>query len=478
MDSITLAAALIYVVVFWTVSWRFPAVALALVFGLAPFQNDLSGGVAGIKFSASEVHLVLSLPLVAMVLLRGDKQLRSWPFLWACCAYFGVCLLSGLVVWRGNKALVSLFQMALFFFVLPPVFSTLARRPQDMIPALWTLLGVATFCAMILLITRSQYILGIHKNGMGGSLGCALLVAIEMWFYYRNRASWHQWAVTAMMVFIAGGLLFTVSRGAWIGAVWGIIFIAAMRRQFALLGRVCLLLVPVLVVCWMALPQNIRDYAFDFDPERGNIEARYNNRDIALDYFRNSPVLGAGVGLRKQVDATQIMLFTLAETGVVGLVTLAWVFVAYFALIWRTQQRLARSELAYSLVMIGGALMLSRLGQSMVDHFWARGPTMMGWAAGGMATSVFLYGPKGSYTGRLRRARALLALHLVEMARRRKRGQSVPALSALELQRANEALALVVEGRHEGRHEARAPGTRAKTARDPLRELAEQASGL
>ena len=461
MDAVFLAGLLIYVVGFWAISSRYPAVALALIFGLAPFQNDLGAGIGGVKLSISDVHLVLSLPILILALLRGDRPLRPWPFLWTCVAYFAVCVASGFVTWRGGAALDSLFQMTLFFFVMIPVFSIVARRPEDLRPALWTLLGVSAFLATIVLITRSQYILGIHKNGIGGSLGCAFLVAFEMWFHYRDKKSWHKNMVLGLMVLIAAGLVVTVSRGAWIGAVAGMFFITAMRRQFSLLGRLTIVMVPVLVLGWMLLPPETRDYAFDFNPERGNIEARVNNQDEAMTIFKEHPILGAGVGVRKVYDATQLVLFTLAETGILGLITLTLAFASFFVMVWRTQQRLARSEFAYSLLAIGGALMLARIGHGMVDHYWARGPTMMGWAAAGMATGVYLYGPKSSYAMRVQRARALLAVHLIEMLRRGKRGENAPTLSPTELQIANESLALVAtqggETAAHGRARPRAP---------------------
>lgn len=443
MDNVFLVAALSYALIFWAVGWRFPAVALALVFGAAPFQNDLGGGFAGVKFSFSEINLVLSLPLLAGLLLRGERQVKLWPFFWPSALYFAVCIASLFVMWRGNAALTSMLQMMLFMFVLIPVFSVLARRPEDLRLALWGLLCVAAFMALVLLIQRSQYVLGIHKNGLGGSLGCAFLVAFELWFHYRTKASWHRWAVSVLLLIIAAGLLFTLSRGAWLGTLSGVFLIVVMRRQFVLLGRMALLLLPVLAVAWQLLPAESRDYATDFDAKRGNIKARYINQDIAIGEWQKSPILGNGVGIRKQRDATQLVLFTLAESGVLGLAAFTAIFVTFFAMVWKTQQRLSRDEMAYSLLAIGGALMVARLGQGMVDHYWARGPTMMGWAAAGMATGAFLYGPKHSYSHRLQRARALLALHLIEMRRRRRHGLATPTLSSEELQRANEALSLV-----------------------------------
>ena len=114
MDPVFLAGALIYVLVFWAIAWRYPSVPLAFVFGLAPFQNDLSGGVAGVKFSLSEIHLVLALPILVAMLIRGEKRLRSWPYLMACLVYFAVCLASGFVEWRGGAAITSIFRWRCF----------------------------------------------------------------------------------------------------------------------------------------------------------------------------------------------------------------------------------------------------------------------------------------------------------------------------------------------------------------------------
>ncbi len=449
MDNIFLVAATCYALLFWAIGWRAPGVALALIFGAAPFANDLAGGIAGVKFSLAEVHLVLTLPILVLTLLQGERPLQFWPFLWPCALYFAVCIASGFVEWRGNAALTSAFQMVLFMFVLIPVFSVLARRPEDLLPALWALLGISVIIALNLIATRSNYVLGLHKNGVGGSLGCAFLVAFELWFHFRDRAGWPKFVALTSLAIIAVGLLLSLSRGGWMGTLLGVFLIAAMRRQFALMGRIALLLIPLMALGWQMLPEESRSYATSFDASRGNISQRYLNQDFAMQAFQGNPLLGGGLGIRKQYDATQIVLFTLAETGILGLLSLTGVFVAFFAMIWKTQQRLGRDDMAFSVLAIGGALMLARVGQGMVDHYWARGPTMMGWAAAGMAVGVFLYAPQGSHSHRLGRARALLALHLLEM-RRRGQGtkgqiglQSAPPMSKAELERAREALALV-----------------------------------
>ena len=51
-----------YVLIFWYVAWKYPVVAMMLVFSIAPFQNDLSRG--GAKFSPTEFHIALLLPMM------------------------------------------------------------------------------------------------------------------------------------------------------------------------------------------------------------------------------------------------------------------------------------------------------------------------------------------------------------------------------------------------------------------------------
>lgn len=470
MDNVFLLGALLYALVFWGVSWKHPGVALALVFGSAPFQNDLSGG-GGVRFSFAEINLVLALPLFLAMLVVGERRAKIWPLFWPCVLFSLACVASSLVEWRAHSAPTSYVQMFLFFFVVVPVFSTLARRADDLKLALWALLGVASFLALASLVQRSPAgVLGINKNGLGGSLSCALIVALELWFHYRELPTRHKFVLVGMMGAISLGLLLSLSRGGWVAAASGIVLVTGMRRQFVLLGRVALLMVPLIAVGWNLLPPESRNYATSFSSDRGNIKQRYINRDNTLAQWRKNLVFGAGMGLRKEMDATNFVFMALAETGILGLLTFLGLFVALYAMIARAQKNTPRSDFGYSLLAIGGALMLSRLTQGMVDHYWARGPTMMAWASAGMATGALWFEPTSAFSTRLGRARALLALHLVETRRRTRKGLAPPTLSRTELSAAMQALN-VVKTEH-----AQAPRS-SRPARDPLSDLAEEVRG-
>lgn len=443
MDAGLLIVALIYAISFWTISWKHPPVALALIFAPAPFQNDLSAGIGAVHFSFSEINLVLTLPLFITMLVMGRRRARVWPLFWVSAAYTLACIASALVKWHGSNALSSFVQLFLFLFVIVPIFAKMGERPSDLKPALWGMIGVGVFFSLAELVYRSHYVFGIHKNGVGGSLACCLIVAVEMWFHYRDKPSRHKFLLIGAMGVISMGLLLTLSRGGWLAAMSGIMVVTALRRQFGLLLRAGLVMIPLIAVAWSLVPQESREYATGFGSDRGNIKARYINSDMALAAWKTNFWFGDGLGLRKELDATNLVVFTLGETGVVGLVTFAAMFVAFFAWLWRSRALLPREGFAFSLMAIGGGLMMSRLLQGMVDHYWARGPTMMAWAAAGMASGALWYAPEGA-RDRLQRARALLSVHLLESLRRTRNGdQSLPKLTQSELAAAQSALAVM-----------------------------------
>ncbi|BCM90899.1 hypothetical protein IAD21_02762 [Abditibacteriota bacterium] len=470
MDIAVLIVALIYAIGFWTISWKYPPLALALIFAPAPFQNDLSAGVGAVRFSFSEINLVLAIPLFLAMLVVGARKGRLWPMFWPSVIYTLACVASALVRWHGGTATSSFAQMVLFLFVVVPVFALLARRPDDLKLALWGMLGVAAFFSVVELVQRSQYILGIHKNGVGGSLACALIVAVELWFHYSEKPTRHKTVLLVLMGLISMGLLLTLSRGGWLAAIGGITIIAALRRQFALMGRAALVMIPMLAIAWSLVPPDLRDYATSVSSTRGNIKQRYLNNDAALKAWQKNIWFGDGMGLRKEIDATNFVLFTLAETGIVGLITFVGMFVAFFNSLWHARSRLARDDFAFSLLCIGGGLMMSRLMQGMVDHYWARGPTMMAWAGAGMAMGALWFKTQIA-TDQLQRARALLSLHLLESLRRgRSATSTLPTLTRAELEAAQNALALVKNGKNASSHRLREP----RGENDALAELAKR----
>ena len=142
----------------------------------------------------------------------------------------------------------------------------------------------------------------------------------------------------------------------------------------------------LIAVGWRFLPAESREYATGFNRENENIRLRFQSIDFAREAFESDPVLGVGVGLRKEYDATNILWLTLAESGVPGLVAWLLMHAALARMVWRTQRHLARDDALFSLAALGAALVLGKLVHGLVDHYWSRGDIMFAWASAGMAT--------------------------------------------------------------------------------------------
>ena len=383
--SLLIPVALLYVTGFCLVAYYYPGAALALIFALAPFQNDLSGG-GGAKFSIAEINLMLTLPALYVRCLVQKLRLHVGPIFVPVLLYFTVCLYSSAMHWLGSVALISLIQMFLYFVVVVCVFCVFITDPRQYWPGFYGLVGVGVFLSVAGMATDFWFI-GLNKNGIADSLAISFIVATEL-ILSAGSARARRWLLAALGM-IALGLLFSLSRGAWLGTICGVTLIFTLRRRLRLLLKITLCLLPLIAAFWFTLPQSSRDYALGFGTDHYNIKLRYQSVDIAQSYFNQSPVFGMGVGLRKNYDATNLLLMTLAETGVLGVAALLLIHVAFFGMIWKAQKRIARTEALFTLLCLGGALVLDKFVHGMVDQYWSRGAIMAAWAGAGMATHAF-----------------------------------------------------------------------------------------
>ena len=368
----------IYAAVFWAIALRWPNVALALVFASAPIQNDLSGG-GPVKFSIAEINLLLLVP----IFLFQRRRFGGGLVLGATVGYFLVGLACTLPHWRATS-FVSLVQIAMYLIIAVGLFGAIPRTLDDYWPSLVGFMLAAVVIALAATISHSGYVLGLHKNNAADSIAAGLLIALELMLHVKDK--WRKRAFLLAVFILAVGLINTLSRGAWLGAITGTLVIFALRRQFSLIFKVGVVGAALIAVCWSLLPQGSKDYATDLDKDAGNLKPRYESRDFALSEFGSSPLIGVGIGLRKEFDATNFVFLTLAETGVVGVVAFLTMEGILGVVMWRAQSRIPRESFAFSLVVLACALAVGKLSHSMVDHYWVRGTLLSSWAALGMGT--------------------------------------------------------------------------------------------
>ncbi len=385
--AMPLAGAL-FILLFIAIAYVQPEAALMVVLASAPFPYDISPGFLPVNFSISELSLILCAAVLAIKQMQGDRPLRFGPMLRPVAVYLLICVLSGIISYHERATVKSIVQMIVYFVAAVGVFASMVDSKHRLMPALYALLGVGCFQA-VLTIMGMTYSIGIHKNAAGASLAGIFVVAFELWFQARNPR--HRLLLTPVLLLIGAGLLMSLSRGAWVGAFLGCAGIMMLRRQVATLGKLLIMGIPVILVCWSFLPPSAQDYAFTFKAAGHNsITHRYENAAEFWAHFTANPLIGSGTGIRKLVDATNVILSTLAETGVLGLAAFVWIFVAFGRMVWWAHKRVPRNDPLFSLLAIGTGLMLCRLGHGMFDHYWSRGALTVAWCAAGMATLAYL----------------------------------------------------------------------------------------
>ena len=377
--------ALIYAPLFLLVASRRPLWALISIFALAPLQFNVGGG--GLSFSMAEVNLLLTSVVWVLRLRQSRYGLSLGPLTQPILSYLLVCALGAMVAWRGAGAVASFVQMILYIVVTVLLFATLVPVEQlrlvyySLIPVavIWSFIGIGT----------KFFFMALGKNAFGGTLAPAFLVALDLWLakgYLRRpwNKDWERHLVFVAMMIIAAGLGMSLSRGAWIGTIGGIFMITMMRRASVRMAKMALLFLPLFVALWNSLPDRDQAYAFGFGTNRPNIRARYRSIELAQTKFLDNPVLGSGVGLRKNYDATNVVWSTLAETGILGLLSFAWIYVVFYRLCWRSRRLLPSSDPRFSLLSLGCALMTCKILHGMVDQYWGRGSITLAWGAAGM----------------------------------------------------------------------------------------------
>jgi hypothetical protein len=379
----------IYALVFSAIAWSRPAFALLMTIAACPFQNELVSG-SPVLFSIAELNLALTLPIIV---IRNDfirRRIKMGPVFIPVCIYLSVCLLSLIGGTDGGFAsgIISMLQMMIYMIAAVAAFAAFAPSRHDYKLCLIGLLCVDLFLSACVISKGSGYVLGIHKNGVGGSLATGMIICLEMWLSAKGQA---RRLLLASMVVITSALILSLSRGAWCGAAVGVGYILWMRSHSALLLRAAVVLPLLITIIWLALPESARRRALDFDSgdKFGSVYARYVNIATARSYFWKNPVMGSGVGLRKGFDSTNQLWEALAETGVVGLAALICVHLSVLRLVHSMFRYVPRVGTERTVLIICGALYLSRLGHGMFDHYWSRGPLMATWASVGMAIRIY-----------------------------------------------------------------------------------------
>jgi O-antigen ligase len=384
-----LYAGILYVPIFLFLAATKPKYALFLIFAAAPFAWDVGGGP--VKMAVSELSLAMALPFLVVRGLRLRPRRFKNPLWIPIGAYFVVCLISTALGAGWGGTLSSLLQMVVYLVICVYVFSCCIADASEMNVVFYGLLLSGAVLVILEIATRSPYVLGLHKNLVGTELMYATIIAFELWMAKTAQRQKRGWD-SILLALLVAGLVLSVSRGAWMGTAVGMLIILLLRRQTKLAVRSLLIVAPIIAIAWYMLPAQTKEYATDFDTDSrfSSAATRIVSIEYAYGIFKSSPILGVGVGLRKQYDATNVVMSTLAETGVLGLITFAAIFGTLFWMAWKAQRKIGRDDPNFSLMAAGTAVVLGKLLHGCVDHYWSRGIIPV-WAGAGLVVFAYNY---------------------------------------------------------------------------------------
>ena len=374
------ALALVYCSLFMLLVWTRPQIALTGIIAVTPFVQDLGGGLP-IKFSLAEVHLLLAFVVYVVkgVLTRSIRFLG--PLSIPVTIYLAVIAWTSLRSGLEQEDIKALVQTFVTCGVTVAVFANMVLDAESMVRSFIWLPILCLPIAVVEIVTGSFNVFGLHKNSIGGALAAGIIILANLW-YSRVDFLGKRYLMWLLLV-LGGGLLISLSRGAWIGAIVGLTVSGLLWRRITLVLRTLMVAVPVLVVLWLLLPSEKREYATGFQADRWNIKIRMETQANLQEIITKEPVFGVGIGLRKQIDATNFVLVTLAESGVIGLVAI----IGVFGTIVRVGFRVCRSDTKQAVILIGAlavGLLAYKIGHGMVDHFWGRGSGTVVWASIGL----------------------------------------------------------------------------------------------
>lgn len=378
------AFALVYCSFFMFLVWTRPQVALTAIIAVTPFVQDLGGGLP-IKFSISEIHLLLAfiVYIIKRVVTRSSKFLG--PLSVPVTIYLAVLTWTSLRTGMDQDDIKALIQTFVTCGVTVAVFANMVTDIESMITSfIW----LPIFCVPIAvyeIVTGNFNVFGLHKNAIGGSLAAALIIVSNLWFAKVQFIG--QRYLKWLLLILVSGLLISLSRGAWIGTILGLSISGLVWGRLTLVIRTLVVAIPVLLLLWFLLPSEKRDYATGFESDRWNIKVRIETQANLQKIVTTNPMFGVGVGLRKNVDATNFVLVTMAESGIVGLAAVIGVITTVGFTVRRVM-RLSSSSTTLLVSAIGGGLLSYKLGHGMVDHFWGRGNGTVVWASVGLIIAV------------------------------------------------------------------------------------------
>ncbi len=374
-------------------AFRWPELFMMAAFLMTPFQQALIGEDSPIALGV--VDIIASLLLFPLVFkFVRVQRLKIGAVSWVVGSFLLICLVSTFAAGMSVSGVISLVRMMMNTLVPILIFANLGTSLKTCHKCYMCFLvacNILSVCVLFAFVTggiqASMYTLGLHKNFIGPLLGCGVCSSVVSLMLESPRGRKRSWLI-ATLVMASIGLLFSLSRGAWFATALGLLLAVFLTRNVMAIAASVLLGLVTMSIAWQFLPADSVEYASNISTEAHTAQTRFESIDIVMQAFHTSPIVGVGVELRKEVEPHNVLVLTLGETGVLGIIGFSGMFLVAFRTIFSARNLVKSDPIANSVMSTAAVIMCVSLADGILDVYWRRGVGFMGWAGVGMAVNL------------------------------------------------------------------------------------------
>ncbi|WP_408955123.1 O-antigen ligase family protein [Natroniella sp. ANB-PHB2] len=310
------------------------------------------------------------------------SDLKKWLLIYG--VMISLSLINAVDLQYGIRTFVSKYLKYVIVFLA----TVEVVKTEEQIKKMWKTLpfsaliafGYAIYEYFVLDISR---ITGTYNNANPAGTGLMMITLLCISFTLFSKKKFYKilGGIYSLLGLIS--LMATYSRGAWLGFILGIIIIlGCLLKEHELLNMrtVVISLIVLIIIGTFFVPENITSrFQTITDLSSSSNSHRLKQYNIAIEMFKNHPLVGIGIGQFRPIFPDYLELFnynihevskihnvylnTLAENGLLGIIGLIVLFYKFFRVIilkWK------KNNIWFQYGMIG--IFVAVATHSMFDH--------------------------------------------------------------------------------------------------------------
>jgi O-antigen ligase len=370
-----------FILIFTNLDW---GVTLIAIVAIIPISRQVGPVIVPL---VDVVMLVILIPFILKALMY--KESIKFPSINKATTILLVVMLVSLSV-SSDRA--STIKEIIQYMVFAYLYTTLLFnnvKSVDVVSRMMNILTIGTavlggyaFVRFLQIGGAGLYILGLHKNALGGLL--VLPLPFLLMRYYSTKQN--RWLLFISLNTL--GLIVSLSRGAWLGGLAGALLVSFLIGKTKIFKTIFFLGI-IGIFAYLILPTSVRDVA----TSSHTLNERQIYWGAAVKGFKAKPIMGWGYAnfwavsqtfnwdqpdFMQTSDPHNVYLRFAAEMGIVGLSAFAYFIYFIFTKGLKFLNKDPSSKKNYLVIGLLGSL-ASYFTHGFFDVFWVRGTGSLFW---------------------------------------------------------------------------------------------------